>query len=168
MNATLCQPDAIAELFRSEGPAAIRIVAAIADAVQEAGSVPSGHLYARLMGYMSVETFDSIISNIAATGLIRRDGNHLLVWTGPVLPSEQPQQQSTKTYIDMKVTIALGATTASIKTAHPVPRGSTHFRFTVKDRKPIIDKLIKLDTLAGCESKLEFGNAVFEGRGRHA
>ena len=114
------------------------------------------------MGHMSLERFEAILSNIVATGLVRRECNHLLVWTGPTLPGEQSKQHTnTTTPIanNMKVTIALGSTTQSIKAAHPVPRSATHFRFTEKGRKPVVDKITNLDTLAGCEGKLEYGNA---------
>ena len=68
----------------------------------------------------------------------------------------------------MNITIPANATTASIKTAHPVPRKATHFRYTERGRKPIIDKIENLDTLAGCSGKLEYGTVTFEGRGRYA
>lgn len=68
----------------------------------------------------------------------------------------------------MNITIPSNATTASIKAAHPVPRGATHFRFTAPGRKPVMDAVKNLDTLAGCSGKLEYGKVQFEGRGRHA
>ena len=68
----------------------------------------------------------------------------------------------------MNINIQSNATTASIKAAHPVPRKATHFRYTERSRKPIIDKIENLDTLAGCSGKLEYGTVTFEGRGRHA
>jgi len=68
----------------------------------------------------------------------------------------------------MNIDIASNATTQSIKTAHPVPRGATHFRFTAPKRKSVIDAIKNLDTLAGCSGKLEYGKVTFEGRGRHA
>ncbi|XHR30396.1 MAG: hypothetical protein ACFUZC_07505 [Chthoniobacteraceae bacterium] len=68
----------------------------------------------------------------------------------------------------MNITITSNATTASIKAAHPVPRGATHYRFTTPKRKPVIDAIKNLDVLAGCGGKLEYGKATFQGRGRHA
>jgi len=68
----------------------------------------------------------------------------------------------------MNITIPSNATTQSIKTAHPAPRGATHFRFTTAKRKAIIDAIKNLDTLAGCSGKLEYGKVTFHGRGRHA
>ena len=66
------------------------------------------------------------------------------------------------------VQIANNATGKSIQAAHKPPQGSTHFRFTTPGRKPVIDKLVNLDTLAGCSGKLEYGKVEFEGRGRYA
>ena len=87
-------PAANVETLRAEALASVRVVGAIADAIRELGSVPSGHLYARLMGHMSLATYHTIISNIASTGLIRVDGNHLLVWSGPngSASEQQPNQ----------------------------------------------------------------------------
>ena len=68
----------------------------------------------------------------------------------------------------MNITIPANATTSSIKSVHPVPRGTTHFRFTAPKRKPVIDAIKNLDVLAGCEGKLEYGKAIYQGRGRHA
>ena len=66
------------------------------------------------------------------------------------------------------ITIANNATSKSIQNEHPAPRGATHFRFSTQGRKPVIDKLSNLDTLAGCSGKLEYGKVEYEGRGRYA
>jgi len=68
----------------------------------------------------------------------------------------------------MDISIPSNATTASIKTTHPVPRGATHFRFTAPKRKPVIDAIKNLDVLAGCSGKLEYRKPICQGRGRHA
>jgi hypothetical protein len=68
----------------------------------------------------------------------------------------------------MNISIPSNATTQSIKAAHPAPRGATHFRYTASGRKPVIDAITNLDTLAGCSGKLEYGKVTFEGRGRYA
>lgn len=78
-----------------------------------------------------------------------------------------PEKKPTNTNI-MNITIPSNATTQSIKTAHPAPRGATHFRLTEPKRKPVIDAIKNLDTLAGCSGKLEYGKVQFEGRGRYA
>lgn len=63
--------------------AALDIITAIAEAIRDIGSVPSGHLYATVMGHMSLQTYESIINMLVRSNLVRRDGNHLLTWIGP-------------------------------------------------------------------------------------
>ena len=163
-------PAATAEALRAEALASVRVVGAIADAIRELGSIPSGHLYAQLSGRISLQTYQTIISNIASTGLIRVDGNHFLVWTGPngSADEQQPNQQQTSTNAVMKITIPFMSTLATIKQSHAVPSGTTHFRFTSPGKKPIIDAMKNIDTLSGCTGKLEFGKPDFQGRGKHA
>jgi len=63
---------------------AVREVAiAIAGAIKELGSVPSGHLYARLMDQMSLATYEKIVGALIGAGLVRKEPSHLLVWIGP-------------------------------------------------------------------------------------
>jgi hypothetical protein len=44
------------------------------------GGLPSGHLYAQLMGVMTHERYEELISTFISEGLIRRTPGHLLVW----------------------------------------------------------------------------------------
>lgn len=62
--------------------AALEIVKAVAEAIRELGSVPSGHLYAQLMGHMSLERYNKVIDTLVRTGLVRKEPSHLLVWVG--------------------------------------------------------------------------------------
>jgi hypothetical protein len=64
--------------------AAISIVAAVAEAIRELGSIRSGHLYARLMGHVDVATYTKIIGTLKNAGLVA-EKNDLLTWVGPVL-----------------------------------------------------------------------------------
>jgi hypothetical protein len=52
---------------------------AIADAIRELGSVPSGHLYARLMGYMDIEAYTEVIQALKRAGVVS-ERDHLLTW----------------------------------------------------------------------------------------
>jgi len=61
--------------------AALAIVIAVGEAIKELGSVPSGHLYARLMGRMNLETYNKVIALLVKTGAVK-DENHLLTWVG--------------------------------------------------------------------------------------
>lgn len=62
--------------------AAIRAVAAIGDAIRELGSVPSGELYARLMGHLDIDQYQRIIDTLKRTGLVAELG-HVIKWIGP-------------------------------------------------------------------------------------
>jgi hypothetical protein len=62
--------------------AALEIMMAVADAIRDLGRVPSGHLYARLMGHMSLETYNVIIERLKGAGMIE-EKNHELIWIGP-------------------------------------------------------------------------------------
>lgn len=57
--------------------------AAVAEAIRDLGSVPSGHLYARLMGRMGLETYQAIIKALVDGGLVQQDASYLLHWIGP-------------------------------------------------------------------------------------
>lgn len=60
--------------------AALAITRAIADAIRELGSIPSGELYARVMGHMSLENYEKVIATLIGAGLVRRDNSHMLTW----------------------------------------------------------------------------------------
>lgn len=66
----------------SEAGAAVEIIMAVAEAIRSLKSVPSGHLYARLMGSLTLDDYQSIIGVLKRTGLVSESG-HLLTWTGP-------------------------------------------------------------------------------------
>ncbi len=61
---------------------AVELAAAIGEAIRELGSVPSGHLYARLMDRMAIEDYEAAIGLLIRTRLVRREPSHLLVWAG--------------------------------------------------------------------------------------
>jgi hypothetical protein len=64
--------------------AVFEAVRAIADLIKALGSVPSGHLYARLMegGNISLENYLKVIDTLKRAGLVTESGN-LLTWVGP-------------------------------------------------------------------------------------
>lgn len=61
--------------------AASALAAAIAEAIRELKTVPSGELYARLMGKLSLEQYESLIGSLVKVGLVTKAG-HLLRWVG--------------------------------------------------------------------------------------
>ena len=62
--------------------AALKIAAVVGDAIRELKSVPSGHLYARLMGHMSLDSYNGCIRLLKQANLVE-ESNHLLTWVGP-------------------------------------------------------------------------------------
>ncbi len=70
-------------MTREAMKAGIQVITAVADAIRELGEVPSGHLYARLMGHLSFDQYESIISILKRTGLVTEQ-YHLLRWVGGV------------------------------------------------------------------------------------
>jgi hypothetical protein len=63
-------------------PATIAAARILADAIRDLGEVPSGHLYAHVMGAMSLETYQGLIGILKRAGLIEEKA-HLLTWIGP-------------------------------------------------------------------------------------
>ena len=68
--------------IKDQVKAAATMLIVIADTIREAKSIPSGHLYAILMPYMSLETYTSIINGLKDAGVVK-ESNHLLTWVGP-------------------------------------------------------------------------------------
>ncbi len=54
----------------------------IAEAIRALGSVPSGHLYARLMSHFSFEEYEQLIGILKSAKLVKEEESHLLVWIG--------------------------------------------------------------------------------------
>ena len=58
---------------------ALDMLKAIADAIKELEKVPSGELYARLMGHLSFSDYSKAIEILKGAGLID-EKNHELIW----------------------------------------------------------------------------------------
>jgi hypothetical protein len=69
----------------NEKVAALKIGLAVAESIRELGEVPSGHLYAPLMGRLSLSAYESIIGVLKNAHLVAESPAHLLTWTGPKL-----------------------------------------------------------------------------------
>jgi hypothetical protein len=59
---------------------AITAVSEIGKVIREVKRIPSGHLYAQLMGVLSLEKYEMIISLLKKTGLVTEQNNEL-IWT---------------------------------------------------------------------------------------
>lgn len=64
--------------------AAVQTVVVVAEAIRELREVPSGHLYARVMGRMSMGTYETTIRLLKGAGLVE-EKSHVLRWVGPHL-----------------------------------------------------------------------------------
>ena len=60
------------------------MVAAMAEAIRGLGTVPSGHLYAMVMGKVDLAGFERIIQTLVNAGLVDNKSNELR-WIGPTL-----------------------------------------------------------------------------------
>ena len=59
-------------------------MAATAEAIREAGRIPSGTLYAMLMGKMDFQAYSVLIRTLKNAGLVE-ERTHELIWIGPNL-----------------------------------------------------------------------------------
>lgn len=63
----------------------LTVLMAVAEAVREAGEIPSGTVYAVLAGRVDKQGYDSMIRTLKNADLIEERA-HLLRWIGPELP----------------------------------------------------------------------------------
>lgn len=71
---------------KAELTAALNATFAIAEAIREAGSIPSGHLYAVVCGKLSLAAYEGIIRTIKNADLVSETAN-MLRWIGPEVRS---------------------------------------------------------------------------------
>jgi DNA-binding ferritin-like protein len=57
------------------------MVDAVAEAIQALGHVPSGELYAHLMGTFTLQSYNTILDILRMQGKIKIQ-NHLITWIG--------------------------------------------------------------------------------------
>lgn len=73
------------ETTKAEINAAMKVVAAIGLAIYEAKEIPSGHLYATVMGTVTLDQYEKIIGMLKDQKLVAETPAHLLRWVGPAL-----------------------------------------------------------------------------------
>ena len=56
---------------------------ALAEIIRQAGEVPSGVLYARLMSKVTFEDYTRLVETLKRTGLVTETRGHLLRWNEP-------------------------------------------------------------------------------------
>lgn len=67
--------------------AQIQAIVALSDTIRELGSVPSGHLYAQVMQYMTIDFYNSAIGILKNAKVVEESDAHLLTWIGPAKES---------------------------------------------------------------------------------
>jgi hypothetical protein len=66
-----------------QAKAAMRVIIAVGEMIQDAGEIPSGHLYAMLMPTnMTLESYHRIITLLKKCKVVTEE-NFLLTWVGP-------------------------------------------------------------------------------------
>ena len=64
---------------KQETEATLKVVMAIAEAIRDLGTVPSGHLYARVMGILSLDQYNQIVGILKNQGLVS-ESHYELKW----------------------------------------------------------------------------------------
>ena len=72
---------------REQLRAGIDALLALCEAIRSLGSVPSGVLYAHVMGVMSIDAYASAVATMKGAGLVAEEG-HVLRWTGPTFDAD--------------------------------------------------------------------------------
>ena len=67
---------------KTQAKAFVAATFAVAEAVRELKSVPSGHLYAQLMSHLDLPAYEKIVGVLKEAGVVREE-NYLLTWVGP-------------------------------------------------------------------------------------
>jgi hypothetical protein len=68
---------------------ALMITATIGQTIAELGEVPSGELYAQVMGKLSLESYNAVIATLKRAKLVE-ERSHLLRWIGPPVRPSKP------------------------------------------------------------------------------
>ena len=63
--------------------AGLALTLAVSEAIREAREIPSGTLYASLMGKVDFEGYQKLLRILTGAGLIEVLPSHLIRWTGP-------------------------------------------------------------------------------------
>lgn len=63
--------------------AALAVTIAVSEAIREAGEIPSGTLYAMLIGKVDIHGYHAILRTLKNAGLIQFMPSHLIQWCGP-------------------------------------------------------------------------------------
>ena len=62
----------------------IEVLLAVCEAIRVAGEIPSGTLYAMLIGVVTIEAFETCLAILKGSGLVSVKG-HVVRWVGPTV-----------------------------------------------------------------------------------
>jgi len=80
--------------LRDQLESAFQALKALAEIIRHAGEVPSGELYARLMGKVTLEDYTRLVETLKRTGLVTETPGHLLRWVGPEDLGKNPENKN--------------------------------------------------------------------------
>jgi hypothetical protein len=61
----------------------LALASRIAYAIKTVGSIPSGHIYAQVMGETDLETYNTILGVLKSAKMISIAPSHMIKWIGP-------------------------------------------------------------------------------------
>jgi hypothetical protein len=67
------------EQAKKQAAAIVQAAVAIGESIKALKTIPSGHLYAQLMGKMSLEVYNHIIGLLVGAGQVKLE-SHVLTW----------------------------------------------------------------------------------------
>ena len=70
------------EQLKKQAAAQIELIKILADTIKESKEIPNGHLYAAVMGSVSLDVYQSCIGILKRAGLVKETYN-MLIWIEP-------------------------------------------------------------------------------------
>jgi hypothetical protein len=68
--------------------AGLAILMAVSETIRELGEVPSGTLYATLIGKVDFDGYEAMLRTLTNAGLIQVMPSHMIRWCGPKIEKE--------------------------------------------------------------------------------
>jgi hypothetical protein len=76
-------PDIHPPVSSAQFRAGLDLTFAIAEAIREAGEIPSGTLYALVLGKVDYDGYQKLLGILKGAGLIQVMPSHMVKWVGP-------------------------------------------------------------------------------------
>lgn len=85
----------MAEITKDQMRAAVNVVMVLSETIRELKEVPSGTLYAQLLGQLTLEQYNSTIDLLKRAKLVSEE-NNVLRWIGPEIPRTSAEPARTE------------------------------------------------------------------------